>query len=41
MIENFTLKVFSVEAGTLNFGRAASELHLTQPAITSQIRWPC
>ena len=38
MIENFKLKVFRVVAGTLNFRRAADELHLTQPAITSQIK---
>lgn len=38
MIENFKLKVFRVVADTLNFRRAADELHLTQPAITSQIK---
>jgi DNA-binding transcriptional LysR family regulator len=38
MIENFKLKVFRVVADTLNFRRSADELHLTQPAITSQIR---
>ena len=38
MMENFKLKVFRVVADTLNFRRAAEELHLTQPAITSQIK---
>lgn len=38
MIENFKLRVFRVVADTLNFRRAADELHLTQPAITSQIK---
>ncbi len=38
MIENFKLKVFRVVADTLNYRRAADELHLTQPAVTSQIR---
>lgn len=38
MIENFRLKVFRVVADTMNFRRAAEELHLTQPAITAQIR---
>jgi DNA-binding transcriptional LysR family regulator len=38
MIENFKLKVFRVVADSLNFRRAAEELHLTQPAITSQIK---
>ena len=38
MMENFKLKVFRVVADTLNFRRAADELHLTQPAITSQIK---
>lgn len=38
MIENFKLKVFRVVADTLSFRRAAEELHLTQPAITSQIK---
>jgi DNA-binding transcriptional LysR family regulator len=38
MIENFRLKVFRVVADSLNFRRAAEELHLTQPAITSQIK---
>jgi DNA-binding transcriptional LysR family regulator len=38
MIENFKLKVFRIVADTLNFRRAADELHLTQPAITSQIK---
>jgi len=38
MIENFKLKVFRVVADTLNLRRAADELHLTQPAVTSQIK---
>jgi DNA-binding transcriptional LysR family regulator len=38
MIENFKLKVFRLVADTLNFRRAADELHLTQPAITAQIK---
>lgn len=38
MIENFKLKVFRVVAEMLNYRRAAEELHLTQPAITAQIR---
>jgi DNA-binding transcriptional LysR family regulator len=38
MMENFKLKVFRVVADTLSFRRAADELHLTQPAITSQIK---
>ena len=38
MIENFKLKVFRVVADTLNYRKAADELHLTQPAVTAQIR---
>jgi DNA-binding transcriptional LysR family regulator len=38
MIENFKLKVFRVVSELLNYRRAAEELHLTQPAVTSQIR---
>ena len=38
MIENFKLKVFRVVADTLNYRRAADELHLSQPAVTAQIR---
>lgn len=38
MIENFKLKVFRVVADTLNYRRAAGELHLTQPAVSAQIR---
>ncbi|MGA2649107.1 MAG: LysR family transcriptional regulator [Terracidiphilus sp.] len=38
MIENFKLKVFRLVAELLNYRRAAEELHLTQPAVTSQIR---
>lgn len=38
MIENFKLKVFRVVADTMNFRRAADELHLTQPAVTAQIK---
>jgi DNA-binding transcriptional LysR family regulator len=38
MIENFKLKVFRVVAELLNYRRAAEELHLSQPAVTSQIR---
>ena len=38
MIENFKLHVFRVVADTLNFSKAADELHLSQPAVTSQVR---
>jgi DNA-binding transcriptional LysR family regulator len=38
MMENFKLRVFRVVADTLSFRRAADELHLTQPAITAQIK---
>lgn len=38
MMENFKLKVFCVVADSLNFRRAADELHLTQPAVTAQIK---
>jgi hypothetical protein len=38
MMENFKLRVFRVVADTLNFRRAADELHLTQPEITAQIK---
>jgi DNA-binding transcriptional LysR family regulator len=38
MIENFKLKVFRVVADNLNYRRAAAELHITQPAVTAQIR---
>jgi DNA-binding transcriptional LysR family regulator len=38
MIENFKLKVFRVVADHLNYRRAADELHITQPAVTAQIR---
>jgi LysR family transcriptional regulator, transcriptional activator of the cysJI operon len=38
MIENFKLKVFRIVADTLNYRRAADELHLSQPAVTAQIR---
>ncbi len=38
MIENFKLHVFRVVADTLNFSKAAEELHLSQPAVTSQVR---
>jgi DNA-binding transcriptional LysR family regulator len=38
LIENFKLHVFRVVADTLNFSKAAEELHLSQPAITSQVR---
>jgi DNA-binding transcriptional LysR family regulator len=38
MIENLKLTVFRVVAETLNFRRAAEELHLTQPAVTAQIK---
>jgi DNA-binding transcriptional LysR family regulator len=38
LIENFKLKVFRVVAEMLNYRRAAEELHLTQPAVTAQIR---
>ncbi len=37
-IENFRLKVFRIVARQLNFRRAAEELRLTQPAITSQVK---
>jgi DNA-binding transcriptional LysR family regulator len=38
MIENFKLHVFRVVADTLNFSKAAEELHLSEPALTSQVR---
>ncbi len=38
MMENFKLRVFRTVAETLNFSKAADELHLTQPAVTSQVR---
>jgi DNA-binding transcriptional LysR family regulator len=38
VIENFKLKVFRVVADTRNYRRAADELHLTQPAVTAQIK---
>ena len=38
MIENFKLHVFRVVADTLNFTKAAEEVHLSQPAVTSQVR---
>jgi Bacterial regulatory helix-turn-helix protein, lysR family len=38
VIENFKLTVFRVVADSLSFRRAAEELHLTQPAITSQVK---
>lgn len=38
MIENFKLRVFRTVAETLNFSKAADELHVSQPAVTSQIR---
>ncbi|MEO6923409.1 MAG: LysR family transcriptional regulator, partial [Bryocella sp.] len=37
-MENFRLKVFRTAARHLNFRIAAEELHLTQPAITQQIK---
>ncbi len=37
-MENFRLKVFRLVGETLNFRRAAEELHLTQPAVTAQIK---
>jgi DNA-binding transcriptional LysR family regulator len=38
MIENFKLHVFRVVADSLNFSKAAEELHISQPAVTSQVR---
>lgn len=38
MIENSKIHVFWVVADTLNFSKAAEELHLSQPAFTSQVR---
>ncbi len=38
MIENFKLRVFRTVAECLNFSKAAEELHLSQPAVTSQIK---
>ena len=35
MIENFKLHVFRVVADTLNFSKAADDLHLSQPAVIS------
>jgi LysR family transcriptional regulator, transcriptional activator of the cysJI operon len=37
-IENFRLKVFRAVAERLNFTQAADALHLTQPAVTLQIK---
>lgn len=37
-MENFRLKVFRTVAKYLNFRRAAEEICLTQPAVTSQIK---
>jgi DNA-binding transcriptional LysR family regulator len=37
-MENFRLKVFRTAARHLNFRIAAEELHLTQPAITQQVK---
>ena len=37
-MENFRIRVFRVVARHLNFTRAAEELLLTQPAVTSQIK---
>ncbi len=37
-IENFRLRVFRTVARHLSFRRAAEELRLTQPAITSQVK---
>jgi DNA-binding transcriptional LysR family regulator len=37
-LENFRLRVFRIVARQLNFRRAAEELRLTQPAVTSQIK---
>ena len=36
MIENFKLKVFRVVADNLNYRRAADELRIIQPAVTSR-----
>jgi DNA-binding transcriptional LysR family regulator len=36
MIENFKLKVFRVVADNQSFPKAAEELPLTHPAVTSQ-----
>jgi hypothetical protein len=38
MIENFKLHVFRVVADTLNFSKAAEELHTSQSGVTSQVR---
>jgi Bacterial regulatory helix-turn-helix protein, lysR family len=38
MIENFKLHVSGVVADTLNSAKAAEELHLPHPAVTSQVR---
>lgn len=37
-MENFRLKVFRAVATNLNFRRAGEQLHLTQPAVTLQIK---
>lgn len=37
-MENFRLKVFRSVCDHLSFRRAAEELHLSQPAITQQIK---
>ena len=37
-MENFRLKVFRSVCEQLSFRRAAEELHLSQPAITQQVK---
>ncbi|MGH6911359.1 MAG: LysR family transcriptional regulator, partial [Phenylobacterium sp.] len=37
-IELRLLRAFTVLAEELNFGRAAERLHMTQPALSAQIR---
>ena len=37
-VENFRLKVFRAVAGQMSFRKAAESLHLSQPAVSQQIR---
>ena len=37
-MENFRLKVFRAVAGEMSFRKAAEVLHLSQPAVSQQIR---
>jgi DNA-binding transcriptional LysR family regulator len=39
MIQNFKVKVFCVVADNLNCHGVTDDLHITQPAVTAQIRF--